>query len=65
MRVSNLINFAVELDHSASAGRQGNSTAGTYNNSTAILAEIFDFVNAAAQPLRDIVSISFNISFQP
>jgi hypothetical protein len=65
MRISNLTNFTVELDHSASAGRQGNSTAGTYNNSAAILAETFDFVNATAQPLRDIFNICFNISFQP
>lgn len=65
MRISSLTDPTVELDHSTPAGRQDIFATGTYNNGAAISAEIFDLANATAQPLRDIVDISFNISFRP
>jgi hypothetical protein len=59
MRISSLTDPTVELDHSTPAGRQDIFATGTYNNGAAISAEIFDLANATAQPLRDIVDISF------
>lgn len=38
---------------------------GTYGNSAAIMSKVFDLANTTAQPLIDIVNISFSISFQP
>jgi hypothetical protein len=65
MRISSLTDPTVELDHSTPAGRQDIFATGTYDNGAAISAEIFDLANVTAQPLREIVNISFNISFQP
>jgi hypothetical protein len=62
IQISNLTDLTVELDHSTPAGRQDIFVTETYNGA-AILAEIFDLANTAAQPLREIINISFNISF--
>lgn len=65
MRISNLTDFTVELSASTPPGRREIFATGTYGNSAAIMSKIFDLANATAQPLIDIVKISFSISFQP
>jgi hypothetical protein len=65
MQISNLTGFTVELNYSTPAGRRDIFATGTYGNTAAILANIFDLANATARPLIDVVNISFSISFQP
>jgi len=65
MQISNLTGFTVELGYSTPAGRRDTFATGTYGNSAASSANIFDLANATAQPLIDIVNTSFSISFQP
>jgi hypothetical protein len=65
MQISNLTSFTVELDYSIPAGRRGIFAIGTNGDCAAISANIFDLANVIAQPLIDIVNISFSISFQP
>lgn len=65
MQISNLTGFTVELNCSTPAGRRDIFATGTYGNTAAILANIFDLANATARLLIDVANISFSTSFQP
>ena len=65
MRISNLTDFTVELSATVPPGRRQIFATSTFVNNAAILAQIFDLANATAQPLIDIVNVSFSFSFQP
>jgi len=65
MQISNLTGFTVELNYSTPTGRRDIFATGTYGNTAAILANIFDLANATARLLIDVANISFSTSFQP
>jgi hypothetical protein len=65
IQISNLTRFTVELNYSTPAGRRDIFATGTYGNSAAILANIFDLASTTARPPIDVVNISFSFSFQP
>jgi FAD/FMN-containing dehydrogenase len=65
MRISNLTDFTLELAGSDTIGRRQLFVTGTYGNSAKLMSTIFDIANRTVQPLIDVPSLAYSLSFQP
>ena len=65
MRISNISDFTSEIASTNPDGRRQLFATGTYGNSAALMAAIFDIANATVQPLLNVQAAFYSLSFQP
>jgi hypothetical protein len=65
MRISNLSDFAIEMDASTPNGRRQIFVTNTFSTSAALMEECFNIGDETVQAINTIVNLTYAISFQP